>query len=153
MALYPAFFGHVDLPLPEPVRRNDRHTAQEIGIRLVRQSEHTVHAQQLEARLAEIVREKALAVTRPESPHSIAVLVEELEETDTMTTVRASLIVERGSQKGIVIGKGGETLKAIGSRAREEMELVLGRKVFLDVRVKVLKEWQRDPKALQRLGF
>ena len=109
--------------------------------------------QPLEARLAEIVREKALAVTRQEVPHSIAVLVEELEETDTMTTVRASLIVERESQKGIVIGKGGETLKAIGSRAREEMELVLGRKVFLDVRVKVLKEWQRDPKALQRLGF
>jgi len=63
------------------------------------------------------------------------------------------LIVERDSQKGIVIGRGGETLKKIGSRAREEMERVLGRKVFLDLRVKVLKEWQRDPKALQRLGF
>jgi GTP-binding protein Era len=109
--------------------------------------------QPLEVRLAEIVREKALAVTRQEVPHSIAVVVEELEETDTMTTVHAALIVERDSQKGIVIGKGGETLKTIGSRAREEMELVLGRKVFLDLRVKVLKEWQRDPKALQRLGF
>jgi GTPase len=109
--------------------------------------------QPLEVRLAEIVREKALAVTRQEVPHSIAVVVEELEETDTMTTVHASLIVERDSQKGIVIGKSGETLKKIGSRAREEMELVLGRKVFLDLRVKVLKEWQRDPKALQRLGF
>ena len=106
-----------------------------------------------EVRLAEIVREKALGVTRQEVPHSIAVVVEELEESDTMTTVHASLIVERESQKGIVIGKGGETLKTIGSRAREEMELVLGRKVFLDVRVKVLREWQRDPKALQRLGF
>ncbi|HET8525048.1 MAG TPA: GTPase Era [Actinomycetota bacterium] len=109
--------------------------------------------QPLEVRLAEIVREKALAVTRQEVPHSIAVVVEELEESDRMTTVHASLIVERESQKGIVIGKGGETLKTIGSRAREEMELVLGRKVFLDLRVKVLKEWQRDPKALQRLGF
>ena len=109
--------------------------------------------QPIEVRLAEIVREKALAVTRQEVPHSIAVVVEELEESDTMTTVHASLIVERESQKGIVIGKGGETLKKIGSRAREEMELVLGRKVFLDLRVKVLKEWQRDPKALQRLGF
>jgi GTP-binding protein Era len=109
--------------------------------------------QPLEVRLAEIVREKALAVTRQEVPHSIAVVVEELEASDSMTTVHASLIVERGSQKGIVIGKGGETLKTIGSRAREEMELVLGRKVFLDLRVKVLKEWQRDPKALQRLGF
>ena len=113
----------------------------------------TVTDQPIEVRLAEIVREKALAVTKQEVPHSIAVVVEEFEESDTMTTVRASLIVERDSQKGIVIGRGGETLKTIGSRAREEMELVLGRKVFLDVRVKVLKEWQRDPKALQRLGF
>ena len=109
--------------------------------------------QPLEVRLAEIGREKALAVTRQEVPHSIAVVVEELEESDRMTTVHASLIVERESQKGIVIGKGGKTLKTIGSRAREEMELVLGRKVFLDLRVKVLREWQRDPKALQRLGF
>jgi GTP-binding protein Era len=109
--------------------------------------------QPLEIRLAEIVREKALAVTRQEVPHSIAVMVEELEEGEGLTKVHASLIVERDSQKGIVIGKGGETLKTIGTGAREEMELVLGRKVFLDLRVKVLKEWQRDPKALQRLGF
>jgi GTP-binding protein Era len=109
--------------------------------------------QPLKIRLAEIVREKALAVTRQEVPHSIAVMVEELEEGEGLTKVHASLIVERDSQKGIVIGKGGETLKMIGTRAREEMELVLGRKVFLDLRVKVLKEWQRDPKALQRLGF
>jgi GTPase len=109
--------------------------------------------QPLEVRLAEIVREKALAVTRQEVPHSIAVVVEELEVEDSITKVHGFLIVERDSQKGIVIGKGGETLKTIGSRAREEMELVLGTKVFLDLRVKVLKEWQRDPKALQRLGF
>lgn len=109
--------------------------------------------QPLEVRLSEIVREKALAVTRQEVPHSIAVVVEELEREDGLTTVRAFLIVERDSQKGIVIGKGGSTLKTIGSRAREEMELMLGAKVFLDLRVKVLKEWQRDPKALQRLGF
>jgi GTP-binding protein Era len=67
--------------------------------------------------------------------------------------VHASLIVERESQKGIVIGRGGETLKTIGSRAREEMELLLGTKVYLDLHVKVLKEWQRDPRALERLGF
>jgi GTP-binding protein Era len=109
--------------------------------------------QPVEVRLSEIVREKALAVTRQEVPHSIAVVVDELEPTDGLTTVRASLIVERDSQKGIVIGKGGATLKTIGSRAREEMELLLGGKVFLELRVKVLKEWQRDPKALQRLGF
>ena len=109
--------------------------------------------QPLEVRLSEIVREKALAVTRQEVPHSIAVVVDELESDERLTKVHASLIVERGSQKGIVIGKGGETLKTIGTRAREEMERVLGAKVFLDLRVKVLKEWQRDPKALQRLGF
>ena len=109
--------------------------------------------QPLEVRLSEIVREKALAVTRQEVPHSIAVVVEELEVEAGLTKVHASLIVERDSQKGIVIGKGGETLKTIGSRARQEIELVLGTKVFLDLRVKVLKEWQRDPKMLQRLGF
>jgi GTP-binding protein Era len=109
--------------------------------------------QPLEVRLSEIIREKALAVTRQEVPHSIAVMIEEVEREDGMTRIHANLIVERDSQKGIVIGKGGETLKTIGSRAREEMEYVLGTKVFLDLRVKVLKEWQRDPKALQRLGF
>jgi len=112
-----------------------------------------VSDQPLEVRLAEIVREKALAVTRQEVPHSIAVVVDELEKQEGLTKVHASLIVERDSQKGIVIGKGGETLKTIGSRAREEMEFLLDGKVFLDLRVKVLKEWQRDPKALQRLGF
>ena len=80
-------------------------------------------------------------------------VVEELEDSDTLTKIHASLIVERDSQKGIVIGKGGETLKTIGSRARQEIERVLGHQVFLDLHVKVLKEWQRDPKALQRLGF
>jgi GTPase len=109
--------------------------------------------QPLEIRLAEIVREKALGVTRQEVPHSIAVVVDDLDADDSITKVHASVIVERESQKGIVIGKGGTTLKTIGSRAREEMELVLGGKVFLDLRVKVIREWQRDPKALQRLGF
>ena len=113
----------------------------------------TLTDEPLEVRLAEIVREKALAVTRQEVPHSIAVVVEELEESDSLTKIHASLIVERDSQKGIVIGKGGGTLQTIGSRAREEIERVLGHKVFLDLHVKVLKEWQRDPKALQRLGF
>ena len=109
--------------------------------------------QPLDVRLAEIVREKALAVTRQEVPHSIAVVVNELEIGERLTKVYASLIVERESQKGIVIGRGGETLKTIGSRAREEMELILGSKVFLDLHVKVLKEWQRDPRSLERLGF
>jgi GTPase len=62
-------------------------------------------------------------------------------------------MVERDSQKGIVIGRGGATLKAIGTAAREELELLIGQKIFLSLRVKVLKEWQRDPAALNRLGF
>jgi GTP-binding protein Era len=109
--------------------------------------------QTLEVRLAELVREKALAVTREEVPHSIAVVVEDIEREEGITRVPATIVVERDSQKGIVIGRGGETLKTIGSRARAEMEPLLGTKVFLELRVKVLKEWQRDPKALQRLGF
>jgi GTPase len=109
--------------------------------------------QGLDLRLAELVREKALAVTHQEVPHSIAVVIEELETDTDLTRIYASLIVERDSQKGIVIGKGGQTLKTIGSRAREEMELLLRTKVYLELRVKVLKEWQRDPRALERLGF
>lgn len=107
----------------------------------------------LEIRLAEIVREKALALTREEVPHSIAVMVEEVEREDDLTRVAATIVVERESQKGIVIGKGGQMLKTIGARAREEMELLLGTRVFLELRVKVLKEWQRDPRALERLGL
>ena len=109
--------------------------------------------QPLEVRLAEIVREKALALTRDELPHSVAVVVEEVEDHDDLVRVHATLVVERESQKGIVIGRRGEMLKTIGTRAREEMELMLGSRVYLDLRVKVLKEWQRDPKALARLGF
>ena len=109
--------------------------------------------QSLEVRLAELVREQALGLTREEVPHSIAVVVEELERTDDLTRVEATIVVERDSQKGIVIGKGGSVLKSIGVRSREQMEPLLGTRVFLDLRVKVLKEWQRDPKALRRLGF
>ena len=92
-----------------------------------------------------------LLLAQPSPSH--AVTIDEMEQTDDLTTIHASLIVERESQKGIVIGKGGHTLKTIGTRAREEMELLLGGKVFLDLHVKVLKEWQRDPRALERLGF
>jgi GTP-binding protein Era len=107
----------------------------------------------LEEQLAELVREQALHVTRQEVPHSIAVVIEELDHEPELTTVHATLVVERDSQKGIVIGRGGETLKTIGTAARLEMERLLGTKVYLDLRVKVVKEWQRDPKALERLGF
>ena len=111
--------------------------------------------QTLEMRIAEIVREKALELTREELPHSIEVVVEELsdDKDDGMLRVHAVVLVERESQKGIVIGRGGEMLKTIGTRARKELEALLGRKVYLGLRVKVLREWQRDPKALQRLGY
>ncbi len=109
--------------------------------------------QPLEVRLAEMVREKALALTREEVPHSIAVVVEEVVREEGRTRVEATIVVERESQKGIVIGRGGEMLKTIGTRAREEMELLLGTRVFLSLRVKVLREWQRDPRALARLGL
>jgi GTP-binding protein Era len=115
--------------------------------------EETITDQPFEIGLAEMIREKALHVTRQELPHSITVTLDEMDRGDGLTKIYASLIVERDSQKGIVIGKGGQTLRTIGSRAREEMELVLGTKVFLDLRVKVVKEWQKDPKALEKLGF
>jgi GTPase len=155
-----AELGEWDEVVPVSAKKGGRGVRVLLGLLLERLPEGpayfptgAVTDEPLEFRLAEIVREKALGVTRQDVPHSIAVVVEELQESDTMTTVHASLVVERESQKGIVIGRGGEMLKTIGSRAREEMEFVLGRKVFLDVRVKVLKGWQRDPKALQRLGF
>jgi GTP-binding protein Era len=112
--------------------------------------------QTLASRIAEMVRERALELTREELPHSIAVEIEELEVPDDpagTVRVEALVVVERESQKGIVIGRGGSMLKAIGTGAREELESLLGRKVFLSLRVKVLKDWQRDPRALDRLGF
>ena len=109
--------------------------------------------QTVEERIAELVREQALRRTREEVPHSIAVVIEELDREDDITRVFASIVVERDSQKGILIGRGGEMLRAIGTAARAEIEPLLGTRVYLDLRVKVLKEWQRDPKALNRLGL
>jgi GTPase len=111
--------------------------------------------QPLEVRIAEVIREKALAALRDELPHSIAVVVEEIERDAESGLVRVSaqIFVERESQKGIVVGKGGRTLKEVGIKARPELEALLGGRVFLDLRVKVQKEWQRDPKALVRLGL
>jgi GTPase len=115
--------------------------------------EETVTDQPMEIRLAELIREQALRIAREEVPHSVAVVVDEFESGDSLATVHASIIVERDSQKGIVIGRAGATLEAIGSGARREMEELLGTKVFLGLHVKVVKEWQRDPRALDRLGF
>ena len=109
--------------------------------------------QPIEERLAEIVREKALAVTREEVPHSIAVVVEEIEAEGGLTTVRASLIVERDSQKGIMIGHKGSRLRSVGTAARKQIEALLGTPVYLDLQVKIAKDWQRDPRQLRKLGF
>jgi GTP-binding protein Era len=104
--------------------------------------------------VAELVREKLLARTHEELPHSIAALTEEYEERDDgLLEISVIVYVERSSQKGIVIGRGGATLKAVGTEAREEIELLFGRRVFLHLRVKVEKDWQRRAHALTRLGF
>ncbi len=104
--------------------------------------------------VAELVREKLLKRTREEVPHSIAVVTEDYEErSDGLLEIRATIFVERDSQKGIVIGKGGDTIKAVGTEAREEIELLFGRRVFLELRAKVEKDWQRRAHALERLGF
>ncbi|MDQ1748633.1 MAG: GTPase [Frankiaceae bacterium] len=106
--------------------------------------------------VAELIREAALEGVRDELPHSIAVLVEDMrprEGRDDLLDVEAVMYVERESQKGIVIGTGGERLRAVGTTARRQIEALLGSRVYLDLRVKVAKDWQRDPKQLRRLGF
>ena len=105
--------------------------------------------------VAEFIREAALEGVRAELPHSLAVVVEEMVprgERDLMD-VRADIYVERPSQKGIVIGHGGARLRDVGTTARRHIEALLGTPVFLDLHVKVAKDWQRDPKQLRRLGF
>ena len=106
--------------------------------------------------IAELIREAALAGVRDELPHSIAVVVEEMTPQDgreDLLRVEAVMYVERESQKGIVIGTRGTRLRDVGTTARAQIEALLGSKVFLDLRVKVAKDWQRDPKQLRRLGF
>jgi GTPase len=113
---------------------------------------------------AEIVREKLLAITRDELPHSITVSVEEIEDVDpeipsdretdgAVLRLRAVIRVERESQRGIVIGRGGLVLKEAGTTARHELEALLGVRVYLETRVRVERDWQRRPHALDRLGF
>jgi GTP-binding protein Era len=106
--------------------------------------------------VAELIREAVLEGVRDELPHSIAVVVEEMkprEGRDDLIDVYAFMYVERPSQKSIVIGAKGARLKEVGTQARRQIEALLGSKVFLDLRIKVAKDWQRDPKQLRRLGF
>jgi GTPase len=112
-----------------------------------------------EVLMAELIREAALEGVRDELPHSLAVVIEEMElrpgrpEDQALIDIHAVLYVERDSQKGIVIGKGGARLREVGTAARTQIEKLLGTKVYLDLRVKIAKNWQRDPKQLGRLGF
>jgi GTP-binding protein Era len=106
--------------------------------------------------VAELIREAALEGVRDELPHSIAVLVEEMgprEDQPDLIDVYAELYVERPSQKAIVIGSKGARLKEVGTRAREQIEALLGSRVYLDLHVRIAKDWQRNPKYLRRLGF
>ncbi|MFY9809199.1 MAG: GTPase Era [Pseudonocardiaceae bacterium] len=106
--------------------------------------------------VAELVREAALEGVRDELPHSLAVVVEEMNPREGragLLDVYVNLYVERDSQKAIVIGRGGQRLKEVGSRARTHIEALLGTSVYLDLHVKVAKDWQRDPKQLRKLGF
>lgn len=106
--------------------------------------------------MAELIREAALEGVRDELPHSLAVVIDEInprEGRDDLIDVFAVLYVERSSQKGIIIGKGGARLREVGTAARGQIEKLLGTKVYLDLRVKIAKNWQSDPKQLGRLGF
>jgi GTP-binding protein Era len=107
--------------------------------------------------VAELIREAALEGVRDELPHSIAVVVEEMApregREDGLVDIYATIYVERPSQKPIVLGRGGARMKEIGMRSREAISRLLGSPVYLDLHVKIAKEWQRDPKQLRRLGF
>jgi GTP-binding protein Era len=108
----------------------------------------------LEVRLAEIVREKILLRTHDEIPHAVEVQVDEIEEReDGMLTVRAHAWADTESQKGILVGKGGQMVRSVGTAARRDMELMLGRKVFLDLNVRVRRGWRHDEGLLDRLGI
>ena len=105
----------------------------------------------LDVQVAELVREKALELTREEVPHAVSVEVDELDLEEGR--VRALVYVETESQKGILVGKAGSMIRAIGTRARPEVELLVGRNIFLELRVKVRPRWRRDESVLERLGI
>ena len=106
-----------------------------------------------ETRIAELIREAALEGVRDELPHSLAVSIDETRTEGDLTVIHATVHVERDSQKPIVLGTRGARLRTVGTAARHEIEALLGGRVYLDLHVNVLKDWQRDPKQLRRLGF
>jgi GTP-binding protein Era len=115
----------------------------------------TVTEEALESRVAELIREAVLEGVEDELPHSIAITIDDMVERDDKDLIEifANLFVERDSQKGIIIGHQGKRLAEVGARARAQIEPLVGKQVFLSLRVKVAKDWQRDSKQLGRLGF
>jgi GTP-binding protein Era len=111
--------------------------------------------QPLEVMLAEFIRERVLHNTRDEVPHAIGVAIEEMTRDDRadLTSISALIYVERESQKGIIIGKGGEMIRKLGTDARGDLERLLGTRVYLDLRVKVKKDWRRDGAQIKRFGY
>ncbi|CAB4612976.1 MAG: GTPase Era [Actinobacteria bacterium] len=109
----------------------------------------------IESRICELIREAALEGVHDELPHSLAVTIDEMNQREgkNMVDIHANVWVERDSQKGIIVGRGGDRIKDVGSKSRVEIEKLIGQKVFLNIRVKVAPDWQRDPKQLGRLGF
>ncbi len=109
--------------------------------------------QNMRAIVSEVIREKIILNTKDEIPHSVAVLVEDYKQTETIDRIKAQIIVSQESQKGIIIGKNGSLLKKIGTEARKEIEEIAQNKVFLELFVKVKKNWQKDNNSLKALGF
>ena len=103
--------------------------------------------------ITEFIREQVLLATRQEVPHAVAVLLDQIEDRDRVTSIQATILVERPGQKAIVIGKGGAMLKGIGQAARHQIERLLGRKVHLGLWVKVADDWRRDERMLRQLGY
>ncbi|MHB1340427.1 MAG: GTPase Era [Coriobacteriia bacterium] len=110
--------------------------------------------QSVEVMLAEFIRERILHLTHDEVPHAIGVAIEDMiRESDDLTHIEAVIFVERESQKGIIVGKGGEMIKKIGTDARVDLERLLGTRVYLDLRVKVKRDWRRDANQIKRFGY
>ena len=114
---------------------------------------HQKTDQSREQLVAEFIREQVLLATHEEVPHAVAVMIDFIEEREKVTTIHATILVERPGQKAIVIGAGGSMLKQIGQEARKELERLLGRKVFLELWVKVSEGWRSDERMIKELGY
>ena len=101
----------------------------------------------------EIIREKILSSTHAELPYAVGVFIEQFQETKKLTTIQAIILVEKRSQKGIIIGKGGQRLKEVGQLAREEMEQLFSMKIFLEMLVKVKAGWRDNPQIIDDMGY